>query len=101
MRKHSSMSWKRTWIWSISSLIGALDLGPLTAEEKETSEKTTTTYKDARGKQRFKGNSNLKKSQHLSRNHCVSVCFHMFSQQYKTGRHIVAFVLLWFSKGFS
>ena len=54
MRKYLSMSWKRT-----------LDLGPMTDQEREDSEPTTTTYIDAAGKKRFKGNPNLKRSQYL------------------------------------
>lgn len=65
MRKYSSMSWKRTWVWSTTNRIASLDLGPLTETEKESSEKTTTTYRDRRGKKRFKGNANLKRSQYL------------------------------------
>ena len=65
MRKYSSISWKRTWVWSITRRIEALDLGPLTKEEKQDSETTTTSYRDANGRKRFKGNPNLKKSQHL------------------------------------
>ncbi|CAL1136134.1 unnamed protein product, partial [Cladocopium goreaui] len=63
MRKYSSLSWKRTWVWSSTPLIRALDLGPLTEQERFTSRPTTTRYKDAKGKTRFKGNTNLKRSQ--------------------------------------
>ena len=69
MRKYSSLSWKRTWVWSSTPLISALDLGPMTEEERLTSRPTTTRYKDAKGKNRFKGNKNLKLSQYLV---CIS-----------------------------
>ena len=69
MRKYSSLSWKRTWVWSSTPLIRALDLGPLTEQERFTSRPTTTRYKDAKGKTRFKGNTNLKRSQYLD---CIS-----------------------------
>lgn len=69
MRKYSSLSWKRTWVWSCTPLIRALDLGPLTEHERLTSRPTTTRYKDAKGKTRFKGNKHLKLSQYLV---CIS-----------------------------
>ena len=63
MRKFGSMSFKRTWVWSTSPSIQSLDLGSLTAEEKETSVSLTTRYKDAKGRTKFKGNGKLKPSQ--------------------------------------
>ncbi|CAK9088197.1 unnamed protein product [Durusdinium trenchii] len=63
MRKYLSMSWKRTWVWGNTRRIAGLDLGPMTDQEREDSEPTTTTYIDAAGKKRFKGNPNLKRSQ--------------------------------------
>lgn len=65
MRKFGSMSFKRTWIWSISNRIGSLDLGSLTEREKRGTVPTTTRYKDKNGKVRFKGNANLKRSQYF------------------------------------
>ena len=65
MRKFAAMSWKRTWVWSVSRKISCLDLGKLTRQEKAGCQRTTTRYRDAKGKLRFKGNSNLKKSQCL------------------------------------
>lgn len=59
------MSWKRTWVWCNNAIIGDLDLGPLSAEEKKTSVPTTTRYKDKTGRTRFKGNGTLKQSQFL------------------------------------
>ncbi|CAK8992823.1 Uncharacterized protein SCF082_LOCUS3230 [Durusdinium trenchii] len=66
MRKYGSISWKRTWVWANSRRIGSLDLGPLTEEEKEGCEKTTIRYKDAQGNTRWKGNANLKLTQHYT-----------------------------------
>ena len=65
MRKYSSLSWKRTWCWSNSPLISALDLGALTKSEKAGSQTTTTRYRDAQGRAKFKGNKRLKASQYL------------------------------------
>ena len=65
MRKYSSLSWKRTWCWSNSTLISALDLGALTKSEKAGSQTTTTRYRDAQGRAKFKGNKRLKASQYL------------------------------------
>ena len=66
MRKYGSLSWKRTWVWSSSDTIKALDLGSLTKNEKQTSGTLTTRYKDSTGKTRFKGNRHLKTSQQLA-----------------------------------
>ena len=66
MRKYGSMSWKRTWVWSSSDTIKALDLGSLTKDEKQTSGTLTTRYKDSKGTTRFKGNKHLKTSQYLA-----------------------------------
>lgn len=63
MRKYASMSWKRTWVWSSSSRIHELDLGPLTTAEKNESKTLTTRYRDSKGKVKFQGNSSLKGSQ--------------------------------------
>ena len=65
MRKYSSLSWKRTWCWSNSPLISALDLGALTKTDKAGSQTTTTRYRDAKGRAKFKGNKHLKASQCL------------------------------------
>ena len=65
MRKYASMSWKRTWVWSSSSRIHELDLGPLTTDEKNESKTLTTRYRDSKGKVKFQGNSSLKGSQRL------------------------------------
>lgn len=65
MRKYSSLSWKRTWCWSNSPLISALDLGALTKTDKAGSQTTTTRYRDAKGRVKFKGNKHLKASQCL------------------------------------
>eukprot|EP00435_Cladocopium_sp_Y103_P032526 s2049_g8.t1 len=35
MRKHKALTWKRTWIWSISEIIERLDLGPLSQDERD------------------------------------------------------------------
>lgn len=72
MRKYGSMSYKRTWVWSISRAIGRLDLGKLTAEDRKGCTPTTTKYVDKHGRKRFVGNGNLKKTQHLDWifNHC-------------------------------
>lgn len=63
MRKYNSISWKRTWVWSLSRHISDLDLGPLTAEERAESVATTEKYQDSKGRKRYKGNVNLKRSQ--------------------------------------
>ena len=65
MRKFGALSWKRTWLWSNSRSIGALDKGRLTRQERNTARPTTTRYRDKSGKLKFKGNGNLKKSQKL------------------------------------
>ena len=70
MRKFGHMSWKRTWLWSNSRAIGSCDLGPMTPHERSTARPTTTRYRDKKGKLRFKGNANLKKSQTL-------ICIHV------------------------
>ena len=55
MKKHKSLTWKRTWIWSTSPIIQRLDLGCLTAEERPTTVKTTTSWTDpTTGKKSFK-----------------------------------------------
>lgn len=63
MRKYGALSWKRTWLWSCSRRIEALDKGPMSREEKLSAKPTTTRYQDKSGKTRFKGNSGLKPSQ--------------------------------------
>ena len=63
MRKYASLSWKRTWVWSSSQVIQALDLGPMSSDERSTSQTLTTRYMDGRGSRKFKGNRLLKKSQ--------------------------------------
>lgn len=73
MRKYGSMSWKRTWVWSNDSSIAALDLGAMTAYEKQTAVPTTVRYMDSKGRVRFKGNSTLKGSQILG--FVGSACF--------------------------
>lgn len=72
MRKYASMSFKRTWVWASTNRIAALDLGPMSASERASSKTLTTRYRDAKGKQRFKGNSSLKPSQRLY------TCFNKF-----------------------
>lgn len=68
------MSWKRTWVWCNNAIIGDLDLGPLSAEEKKTSVPTTTRYKDKTGRTRFKGNGTLKQSQFLGFRFVKMIC---------------------------
>ena len=64
MKKHMSLTWKPTWLWSTSSRIRELDLGPLTAEERRKSEvETTVRYVGKDGKRRFKGTAALKGTQ--------------------------------------
>ena len=74
MRKYGHLSWKRTWLWSNSRIVGACDKGPMTPHERMSAQPTTTKYVDGAGKKRFKGNVNLKKSQNLF---CISfrICF--------------------------
>lgn len=64
--KHKALTWKRTWIWSTSPIIQRLDLGCLTAEERPTTVKTTTSWTDPKtGKKKFQGNRHLKGTQYL------------------------------------
>ena len=66
MKKHKALTWKRTWIWSTSPIIQRLDLGCLTAEERPTTVKTTTSWTDPKtGKKKFQGNRHLKGTQYL------------------------------------
>ena len=65
MRKWGALSFKRTWVWSSSSAIKSLDLGPLTKAEKKNTVATTDKYYDSKGKLRFKGNARLKATQRL------------------------------------
>lgn len=66
MRKHKALTWKRTWIWSTSSLISKLDLGPLLAHEKPCDVKTTKQWIDPKtGRKRFQGTRNLRSTQCL------------------------------------
>ncbi|CAL1157423.1 unnamed protein product [Cladocopium goreaui] len=60
MRKWGSLSFKHTWIWSISIIISILDAGSLTQKEKNSSISLTTRYVDKHGRKKFKGNSKLK-----------------------------------------
>ena len=69
MRKHGSPTWKRTWVWSTSSIVGDLDLGAMTEEERATEVETTKRYsKD--GRQHWTGNSNLKETQPFGSKGC-------------------------------
>ncbi|CAK9090383.1 Uncharacterized protein SCF082_LOCUS42631 [Durusdinium trenchii] len=62
MRKHLALTWKRTWVWSSSRRIRALDLGPMTASERSCSVQTTKRYKKE-GKQKWHGTKALKQTQ--------------------------------------
>ena len=63
MRKHLAPTWKRTWVWSTSSTVNKLDLGPLLPSEKVTQVKTTMRWRDEHGKQRWQGTKDLKGTQ--------------------------------------
>ena len=62
MRKHMSMTWKRTWLWSTSWRVRDLDLGPLLPSEKVTLVKTTKRWKKD-GKTKWQGTGALKGTQ--------------------------------------
>lgn len=87
MRKYASLSWKRTWVWSSSRVIQALDLGPMTPEERSNSETLTTRYRDGSGAKRFKGNKSLKKSQYLASTLKLFIyfMFYRLQEQYNSG----------------
>ena len=62
MRKFLSPTLKRTWLWSTSPAIRALDRGPLLPSEK-TSTVQTTNRSVKNGKKQWCGNKNLKPTQ--------------------------------------
>ena len=64
MRKYGVPSCKPSMIWSNSSKIKDLDLGPMTENEKATAIPLATTYHDKKGVKRCTGKKNtLKASQ--------------------------------------
>ena len=64
MRKYGVPSCKPSIIWSNSSNIKDLDLGPMTEYEKATSIPLATSYKDKKGVKRCTGKKGtLKESQ--------------------------------------
>jgi hypothetical protein len=65
MRKHLAATWKRTWLWSTSSRIRALDLGQLLPSERKTLVKTTIRKKGRDGKVKWQGSRALKGTQHF------------------------------------
>lgn len=65
MRKHLAETWKRTWLWSTSSRVGALDLGTLQPAERATMVKTTIRKKDRDGNVKWQGSKDLKSTQHF------------------------------------
>ena len=65
MRKHLAATWKRTWVWSTSERIRALDLGRLLPTERETKVKTTVRKRDKDGKMKWQGSRALKGTQHF------------------------------------
>jgi hypothetical protein len=65
MRKHLAMTWKRTWVWSTSQSVEALDLGPLLPSEKKTSVQTTKRWVGKDGKKKWQGTDKLKATQYL------------------------------------
>lgn len=67
MRKHMAITWKRTWVWGTSKVIGDLDLGPLHPSERPTVVKTTKRWVGKDGKRRWQGTKSLKTTQLLGR----------------------------------
>ena len=68
MRKHLSLTWKRTWVWATSERICALDLGSLEPSERATTVKTTIRKKDSSGRVKWQGSENLKGTRHFDSN---------------------------------
>ena len=60
-----AMTWKRTWCWSPSSRIEALDLGPMTSAERASTLQTTQRSRGRDGKVKWSGTKALKATQHL------------------------------------
>ena len=69
MRKHHAMTFKRTWIWSLSTRISNLDLGRMSPQERVTHVRTAKHYKDKNGKWKWKGTKALKETQ------CFRLCY--------------------------
>lgn len=63
MKKHLSMTWKRTWFWSTSKRISSLDLGQLLPSERTSSVKTTKQTIGKNGKRQWQGTKALKGTQ--------------------------------------
>ena len=66
MKHYKSPTDKRTKVWSNSYKAVLLYRGKLDQKKKRSTISTTDKYIDGRGRQRFKGNKNLKESQTLS-----------------------------------
>ena len=91
MRKHGSLSWKRTWFWSNSRLIQRLDLGPMTSVEKVSQLKTTKQWVDpVTGKKRFQGNKFLKDTQWLCQ--LLYICSVPRQYTWRFARHLIELV---------
>lgn len=76
MKKHLSLTWKRTWMWSPSRLIEELDLGALSPSEKTCEVRTAKTWVDSKGKKRWQGTRELKGTQQLD--YMVRLVFNVF-----------------------
>lgn len=71
MKLHGHLCLKRTALWSVSPAIRLLDLGPIQKSIHKSLVSTATKYKDAKGKTRYKGSSDLKGTQSLSYIECT------------------------------
>ena len=65
MRKHLSMTLKRTWVWSTSQRVAKLDLGALSPRERVTKVKTTIRKRNKDGEMKWQGSKDLKSTQYL------------------------------------
>lgn len=86
MRHYGVLSWKSTCLFSNSSHIARLDLGPLTKEMKSGWEALAHTYRDGKGRKRCSGKKKqLKQSQKLSSNWMVCG---VWNQAFKKSKHV-------------
>ena len=86
MKKHLSLTWKRTWMWSQSRLIEELDLGALSPSEKTCEVRTAKTWVDSKGKKRWQGTRELKGTQQLD--YMVRLVFQLFFCWYYLVYHV-------------
>ena len=80
MKKFGHSTWKRTVVMSNHRCIASLNRGPLKKHEKKCKVKTTKTYRDSHGRQRYQGSKELKGTELLVFNNgfswgCISRSF--------------------------